>query len=151
MCLYVCASLRGNRARAHSSPGTNRTVVIVVINEHVTDKGKKATHGGLESTGLNVLSHTHSHSHKHVHRCKTAFTSAALARQSLQCIYTSRLHDYIVNIQNQISLLFQLLCIYLILYQFISFCLSPKSVRIFIFSPSLFSFLSFSVFVPAFY
>lgn len=34
----------GNRSWAHSSQGTNWTAVIAVINDHVTDKGKKATH-----------------------------------------------------------------------------------------------------------
>lgn len=45
----------GNGAGAHSSPGTNRTAVIVVINEHVTDKRKKATHLALQPQELTLI------------------------------------------------------------------------------------------------
>lgn len=105
MCFHVCVSLSGNMARAHSSLGTNRTVVIAVINEHVTDKGKKATHRALKTQDF-LSQHTPPQTKKAQTGARLHFITlhwqdeACRASTAVLC-----LHDYVVNIHNILLIL----------------------------------------------
>jgi len=74
----------GNKSWAHSSQGTNRTAVIMVINERVADKGRKATHLASDTQEFTFPSHTHTHTHTGIQKCEIAFAPAALEGRSLQ-------------------------------------------------------------------